>query len=121
MIGGTTLLPTSDIQYSIEQVDPQDDGLSFSAGISARSVVRSLSIINPSWEQRAAMEGAVEVLFGSTYGDQSQLSKILQDIPTQFSLLLHSMKQGPFAWENPVDVSSLIIQKQIDLEADSNA
>lgn len=119
LIHGTTLLPTSDIQYSIELVEPQDDGLKVQGGISARSVVKSLSITNPSWEQRGFMEDAVEVLFGNTYGDQSQLSKILQEHPTQFSLLMHSMKQGPFAWINPVDVSTLIIPKQIDLEADS--
>lgn len=118
-VHGTTLLPTSDIQYSIELVEPQDDGLNFQSGISTRNAVRSMSIINPSWEQFAAMQGAVEVLFGSTYGDQSQLSAILQGIPTQFSLTLKSMKQGPFSWINPVDVSTLVIPKQIDLEADS--
>lgn len=118
-IHGTTLLGTSDVQYSIELVEPQDDGISFDGTISARSVVDSLTIANASWTQFAAMQGAVEVLFGSTYGDQSQLSAILQGIPTQFSLQLHGMKQGPFSWINPVDVSKLIIPKQIDLEADS--
>jgi hypothetical protein len=116
---GTTLLGTSDIQYSIDLVEPQDDGLNFQSGLSARQVVRSLTITDPSWVQRGFMEDAVEVLFGSTYGDQSQLSKILQDHPTQFSLLMRSMKQGPFSWPVPVTVSNLIIPKQIDLEADS--
>lgn len=118
-VHGTTLLPTSDVQYSIELVEPQDDGLNFKSGLSARNAVRQLIIINPSWEQFDAMQSAVEVLFGNTYGDQSQLSTILQGIPTQFSLLLKSMKQGPFSWINPVDVSKLVIPKQIDLEADS--
>jgi hypothetical protein len=119
LIHGTTLLPTSDVQYSVQLVEPQDDGLNFQAGISARTAVRQLTITNASWVQRGYMEDAVSVEFGATYGDQSQLSKILQDHPTQFSLLLRSMKQGPFSWINPVDVSTLIIPKQIDLEADS--
>ena len=119
LINGTTLLGTSDVQYTMDLIKPPDDGLNFSSGISYHNVVKLLTMENSSNEQRAIMETAVINQFGDTYGDQSQLSKILQDHPTKFNLLLHSMKQGPFQWSMPVGVSTLVIPKQIDLEADS--
>lgn len=115
MEGGTTLLPSSDVQYSYIIVPPQDDGLDFERGLSARSVVRLLTVEN----NYNVQAGLIQGVSSDKFGDQTKIAQELQDHPTQFSLLLKSMKTGPFAWETPITVSDLIVPKQIDLEADS--
>jgi pantothenate kinase len=53
--------------------------------------------------------------------DQSAISSVLQTIPTKITAQLVPMEGGPYKQEVVISVSDLIVPKQIDLEAPSNA
>jgi hypothetical protein len=111
------LTDTADIQFTIPPFASFDDGIDFLSGLTADNAVLQLSIANLPAAQEA-------VILGASNGpntDQSAVSTVLQTVPTQITCQLVPMEGGPFKQEVVVSVSDLIVPKQIDLEAASNA
>jgi hypothetical protein len=108
----TILLDSSDITYVVPTVTPQDDGLDFERGLTSRQIIKSLIATNNPHQQR-------EVLLADTSLDQAAVSELLQNNATQFHLELVDLKMGPFVWPVPIEVSTMVLPKQIDLEAAS--
>jgi hypothetical protein len=108
----TVLLDTSDVTYTIPLVEPGDDGIDFEKGLSPDVIVKQFFVTDGPAEQKALLEA-------DKSNDQAQVSELLQNNPTQFHLELIDLKKGPFVWPVPVTVSTLVLPKQIDLEAPS--
>lgn len=118
------LTDTEDIQYTLPNFTEYDDGLNFMAGLNDQNAVLQCTLTNPPNAQAAAVEEAGAGMvdeWKNTVVDQAAISSVLQTIPTQITVQLVPMEGGPFKQEVVISVSDLIIPKQIDLEAPSNA
>jgi hypothetical protein len=94
-----------------------DDKLDFIRGLNGSSAVLAASITNP-----AGAQGPLILAAGDGPNtDQAKISSLLQTIPTQITVQMKPMEGGPFQQEVVVSVSDLVVPKQIDLEAPSNA
>jgi hypothetical protein len=111
------LTDTADIAWTIPDPVTFDDGLDFIAGLNSFNSVELVSLANGTSSQRDAIEAAS----AGPDTDQAAISTLLQTIPTQITVQMKPMEGGPFQDEVVVSVSDLIIPKQIDLEAPSNA
>ena len=111
------LTDTDDIAWSIAPYESFDDGLDFAAGLNTTNAVKLASISNPAATQRVLIEEAGE----GPDTDQAAISQVLQENPTQITIQMKPMEGGPFQKEVVVSVSDLVVPKQIDLEAPSNA
>lgn len=112
-----TVLDTQDIQWTMPNFSPFDDGLDFVQGLTANNAVKAISVTNTAGSQEAALWAASE----GPNTDQAKISSVLQNIPTQVSVTMVPMEGGPFQQEVVLSLSDLVIPKQIDLEAPSNA
>jgi len=112
-----TVLDTADVQWTIPKFASFDDGLDFLTGLNANNAVLNVTVTNPNTVQEAALWAASE----GPNTDQSKVSSVLQNIPTQVSVTMVPMEGGPFQQEVVLSVSDLVVPKQIDLEAPSNA
>jgi hypothetical protein len=108
---------SGDVQWTIPDPATFDDGLDFASGLTPDNAVIAMSIINPAATQKPLIEAARE----GDYADQAKVSSVLQTIPTQISVQMKPMEGGPFQQEVVLTLSDLIVPKQIDLEAPSNA
>jgi hypothetical protein len=108
---------TEDVSFSIPGFVPFDDGLDFIAGLTSGNAVKVLTIENSAAEQEVALLAAS----AGPNTDQSAISSVLQTIPTKITAQLVPMEGGPYKQEVVISVSDLIVPKQIDLEAPSNA
>ena len=115
--GQIVVTDTADIAWTVTNPAFFDDGLDFMAGLTADNAVLAMSVINTAASQEAALAGFIN----NANVDQSAVAAILQNIPTQVSVQMKPMKGGPFQQEVVISVSDLIVPKQIDLEAPSNA
>jgi hypothetical protein len=111
------LLDSSDVTYTVPLVEPDDDGIDFEAGLTPDNIIKSLSVINNADAQKTAVLAAQTDPNG--FADQAAISEVLQNTPTQFSLELIDLRTGPHLWDVPVVVSTIVLPKQIDLEAAS--
>lgn len=109
------VMDTSDIKWAIPPWAAFDDELDFVKGLTPENTILQLFVTNNEAGQRAAIMGAS----AGENTDQAAVSAALQLVPTQVTLQLRPMEGGPFTIEVPIDVSDLIIPKQIDLEAAS--
>jgi hypothetical protein len=116
-VGQVKLSDTEDVQWTVPTPAFFDDGLDFAKGLNANNAFLAASLINGPQSQRAAIEAAGD----GVNTDQAKVSSVLQTIPTQISFQMKPMERGPFTQEVVVSVSDLIVPKQIDLEAASNA
>jgi hypothetical protein len=107
------LTDTSDLTYTVTPYVPDDDGVS-AVGLNAGNAIRAFLILNKPAEQRAAL-----LALGAP--DNQALDTLLQTIPTQVRMELIPLNAGPFTTTVDITLSDLIIPKQIDLEAPSNA
>jgi hypothetical protein len=107
------LTGTSDIQWYVPPFAAFDDDIDFVRGLTTENAILQLSVTNSAASQAAAITAA------GSGADQTALSTILQEIPTQVTLQLAPMEGGPYTQVVTVQVSDLIIPKQIDLEAAS--
>lgn len=109
------LLDSSDITYTVPTTEPDDDGINFEAGLNQWNIIKELFVTNYADQQRPIiLASAVD-----GFGDQAATSEVLQNNPTQFHLELIDLKTGPFLWDVNVVTSTMILPKQIDLEAPS--
>lgn len=115
--GQIVLTDTSDIAWTIPMPVMFDDGIDFIKGLNTNNAILAKELINPASSQSVAIEAAGD----GPNTDQAKVSSVLQTIPTQISIQLVPMEGGPFLQEVVVSVSDLIVPKQIDLEAASNA
>jgi hypothetical protein len=111
------LSDTADIKYTLADPEFFDDGLDLPGGLNENNAIKLLELINPASTQRAAIEAASD----GPNTDQAKISSVLQTLPTQIRCQLVPMEGGPFQQEVVISVSDLIVPKQIDLEAASNA
>jgi hypothetical protein len=111
------LTDTADIQFTVPPFGSFDDGLDFMSGLNDSNAVLQCSITNIPGSQEAAVSAAS----AGPNTDQAAISSVLQAIPTQITVQLVPMEGGPFKQEVVISVSDLIVPKQIDLEATSNA
>jgi hypothetical protein len=111
-INGTTLVDTQDILYTMPASEVFDDGWNFPAGINVHDAVLQLTASNLAPSQLAAITGKTK---------QDDIETVLQAMPTTVFLKMKPMEGGPFNREVVISVSDLVIPKQIDLEAPSNA
>jgi hypothetical protein len=114
----TVLVDTSDIAWGLQEpATTFDDGLDFTAGLTANNAVRLAALDN-----NAAIQGPLIRAAGTgPFTDQAKVSTLLQEIPTQITIQMKPMEGGPFQQEVVIAVSDLVVPKQIDLEAPSNA
>lgn len=115
--GMIVLTDTSDIAWSMALPAVFDDGADFIRGLTKDNAVRLASIDNAAFVQ----EPIVRAAGGGPFADQAKVSSILQTIPTQITIQMIPMEGGPFQQEVVISVSDLVVPKQIDLEAPSNA
>jgi hypothetical protein len=111
------LTDTSDIAWSAGQPVEFDDKIDFIKGLNTNNAILLASIENPASAQQTAIVAAGD----GPNTDQAKVSSVLQEIPTKISIQLVPMEGGPFKQEVVISVSDLIVPKQIDLEAASNA
>lgn len=124
MLDEVRLTDTADVQFTIPAFSQFDDGLNFMAGLNDRNAVLQCTLTNPPGAQAAAVSGAGAGMvdeWKNTVVDQAAISSVLQAIPTKITVQLVPMEGGPFKQEVVISVSDLIVPKQIDLEAPSNA
>lgn len=107
-----TLLPTSDVTYTVPPFVEFDDKLDFIRGLNPQNAVKTAFVENGRNVQKAAVMGA-------NGADQSAISAIMQNIPTRVHLRMVPMEGGPFIGNVNITVSDFIVPKQIDLEAAS--
>jgi hypothetical protein len=117
IIDEVLLTDTADIQFTIPPFAVFDDSLDFRSGLNDRNAVLQCSMINPPNAQAAVIEAAGN----GPNTDQAAVSTALQAIPTKITVQMVPMEGGPFKQEVVISVSDLIVPKQIDLEAASNA
>lgn len=116
-IGQLKVADTEDIQWTVPTPGAFDDGLDFMAGLNGNNALLQSGITNGAASQAAAITAAG----AGANTDQSAISSLLQTIPTQITMQMKPMEGGPFQQEVVVSVSDLVVPKQIDLEAASNA
>lgn len=117
VIDEVQLTDTADIQFTVPPFTAFDDGLNFKAGLNDQNAVLQCSMINGPGVQEAAVNSAS----AGPNTDQAAVSSVLQTVPTKITVQLVPMEGGPFKQEVVISVSDLIVPKQIDLEAASNA
>jgi hypothetical protein len=117
LIDDVQLADTADIQFTVPPFNSFDDGLDFMSGLNDRNAVKVCTITNGPGVQEAAVNGAS----AGPNTDQAAVSSVLQTVPTKITVQLVPMEGGPFKQEVVISVSDLIVPKQIDLEAASNA
>lgn len=115
--GQIVVTDTADIAWTIPDPSVFDDGLDFVSGINVNNAIKLIGLTGTESEQRAAI---LSVSDGPNT-DQAKVSTVLQGVPTQITLQMQPMAGGPFQQEVVISVSDLVIPKQIDLEAASNA
>jgi hypothetical protein len=111
------LTDTADIAWSIDLATTFDDGLEFMGGLNHYNAIRLASVDNNSTQQ----EPVIRAAGSGPNTDQAKVSSVLQTIPTQITIQMKPMDGGPFQQEVVISVSDLVVPKQIDLEAPSNA
>lgn len=111
------LTDTQDVQWTIAPSGIFDDGLDFIAGLNAENVTKVCTIENTYQEQAVVINAAGD----GENTDQAKISTVLQNNPTKITMQLVPMEGGPFQQEVVLSLSDLIVPKQIDLEAPSNA
>lgn len=111
------VIDTADIQWTIPKFAPFDDGIDFVSGLNANNAVKNVTVTNNFNAQGALLAAASE----GPNTDQAKVSSVLQNAPTQVSVTMVPMDGGPFQQEVVLSLSDLIVPKQIDLEAPSNA
>jgi hypothetical protein len=111
------LTDTADVAYTMPESAFFDDNLDFEAGLTDRSAVITMSLLNSADSQRGAVAGFLH----NPNVDQAAIDTILQAHPTQISVLMVPMEGGPFQQEVVISLSDLIVPQQINLEAPSNA
>lgn len=111
------LTDTSDIAWTIPTPVIFDDKLDFIKGLNTNNAILQAFLTNP-----ASVQGPLILAAGDGPNtDQAKISSVLQTIPTTITMQLVPMEGGPFRQEVVVSVSDLVVPKQIDLEAASNA
>jgi hypothetical protein len=115
--GMIVITDTSDIAWTMTPPSFFDDGLDFIGGLNANNAIRLASVNHNSSQQEPIIRGAGD----GANTDQAKISSVLQTIPTQITIQMKPMEGGPFQQEVVISVSDLIVPKQIDLEAPSNA
>lgn len=103
----------NELAFTVDEYVPQDDGLD-PMFLKLRDIVVDASIQNQSADQRAQITGAGII---GTIVDNAQVSEILQDFYTQFSVELKNAKAGPFESFVTITVEDLVLPRQINLEA----
>lgn len=111
------LTDTADIAWTVPMPTPFDDGLDFINGLTTDNAILQAFVTDSAPDQVAPIMAAS----AKELTDQAAISAVLQTIPTQFTVQMKPMEGGPFQQEVVVSVSKLIVPKQIDLEAPSNA
>jgi hypothetical protein len=117
MTNQIVLTDTVDIAWTIPDPVMFDDGLDFIAGLNPQAVIQQLSLTNPASAQEVVIRAAGD----GANTDQAKISEVVKNNPTQITLQLKPMEGGPFQGEVVISLSDLVIPKQIDLEAPSNA
>lgn len=107
--------PTSDVAYSVDLYQPDDDGFRMTKQYYAEDVVRLFQVTDGPVDQYDALDAIARKF------DSATLAPTLQQHPTKVTLSLVPATGGPFVTDVPMSVEDLIIPKQIDLEAASNA
>jgi hypothetical protein len=111
------LTDTADIAWTVPIPRHFDDGLDFISGLNSENAVMQAFVTNDA----AAQVAPIMAASAKELTDQAAISAVLQLIPTQFTVQMKPMEGGPFQQEVIVLVSDLVVPKQIDLEAPSNA
>lgn len=111
------LTDTADIAWGYPDPVIFDDKLDFIKGLNIQNAIKLASIENPTSVQLPLIVAAGD----GPNTDQAKVSSVLQEVPTRISVQMVPMEAGPFQQEVVISVSDLIIPKQIDLEAPSNA
>lgn len=106
-------VPSSDITYTIPNYEADDDGINFIRGLSDGNAVLGLQIANG---PRAQQQALINMAGGSP--DMDAYGVVLQQLPTEVHLTMLPIGKGPYITTVPIDVSTLIIPQQINLEAD---
>lgn len=115
--GMIVLTDTSDIAWSMSVPATFDDGLDFVGGLNKNNAIKLATINNAAFAQ----EPQIRAAGGGSNTDQAKVSSVLQTIPTEITIQMKPMEGGPFQQEVVISVSDLVVPKQIDLEAPSNA
>ena len=124
MKGEIKLSDTEDVQFTIPEFTAFDDGIDFIRGLNDKNAVLQCSMANPPGAQAGAITSAGAGMvdeWKNTVVDQAAISSILKGIPTKITVQMVPMEGGPFKQEVVISVSDLVVPKQIDLEAASNA
>jgi hypothetical protein len=111
------LTGTSDILWTMPQFAEFDDGVDFLHGLTVQNSLIEMTLANGPGTQRELLAPLAE----APLNDQSAVDAILQANPTTITAKMVPMEGGPFQHEVVISVSDLIVVKQIDLEAASNA
>lgn len=111
------LTDTADVAWTLPVFAAFDDGIDFMKGLNTGNAVILNEIVNPPQSQEVAIKAAGN----AELTDQAAISEALKDIPTKFRIQMRPMEGGPFQGEVVLSISDLVIPKQIDLEAPSNA
>jgi len=109
-----SLVPSSDVAFTVPNYDANDDKVNFVRGLSADNAVISLQVTGGPNAQRAALEG-----YAGDNPDLAVYQVILQNLYTQVHLTMQPIGRGPYATDITIETSDLIIPKQIDLEAEA--
>ena len=120
------VLPSSDVSFSVESFEPDDDGVDFTSRLGTRDVIRLFTISGqPDDQAESVMDGSVTVtpatygVQGSTSYDEAKIRQLLQESPSKVNMELRPLATGPFETDVSVTVTDLIIPRQIDLEAEA--
>lgn len=119
------VLSTSDIAFSVNPYEPNDDGIDFTQPLTWRDVLITLGVENRPHQQKAAVMSESDIAMttnletGATGYDEGGVRTVINDHATKINLKLKPLTVGPFDTDVTVDVFDLVIPKQIDLEAAS--
>lgn len=106
---GADVVPAAgDVSYKDYRFVPDDDGLNF-LNLKAEDVVISLVVINGETAQRVILE--------QTYTDIQAAVNALNAAFTRYELDLQPVAVGPFKTAYELEVSDLMIPRQLDMEA----
>lgn len=112
------LTETNDLTWVNPSINYFDDGVDFRRGFDYLTAFKTFQVTNSAAEQKAillALSGPVRLAV-----DIGVAQTALQNAPTRVKMKLIPLRGGPFLGTKTIQVSDLIIPKQIDLEAPSN-
>lgn len=117
-VNGISLLPSGDVGISIPEINPNDDGWDFIKGIQDTEIVTSIAVENSAPGQANSIYDPTLYPYGQ-FGDPAEADSQLQKFPTRVHVVMKQLGDGPFVTGVDVACTSLVLPKQIDLEAES--